>query len=714
MRQDDFVSSTRGEGARLELENTTPLGEPGLPRAVAFLERAASVGLALVLLLSAAFAIVAANTTSAALQDLRTANALNAAYQEARYDVAVEESLERKERAEPSAVTRADYRAVQAALAVAMRKIDADSDPVDRVRAAILRAHREYVTRSYGMPDTLGAHPSTAVGLERERTDPFFALVEKSVSARAARQRALTDQTFERLRRLQRDIITFAIILAVLRVVCFGVYIAILVIYKRRLAEAHRTQVSQLQEAARVDHLTGIGNHRAFKEVFRRAVSRASHSGETLTLALLDIDEMKLINDQSGHMHGDRVLQSFGRLLRVLSSESRPFRLGGDEFGVLLPNISPEKARSIVERLRLRAENTLSGATFSVGSASLTGPLCDEKTLHGQADAALYAAKRAGRNRSVIFDATVDEQWMVSPAKVRSLRNLIAADDMSIVFQPIWDVATGTILAYEALARPEWAGPQDVFDLAERVGRAHEIDAVCRRAALRRASELPEGVLLFLNVSPRSFEHGHLDPPHFAADVAAAGLPPSRVVVEITERSVVPVDVIKKVAKDMQRLGFRLALDDTGAGNAGLELLSQLCFDFVKIDRSIIVKAMTDRSAMGVMAGVIAIAKETGAYIIAEGIEDIRLLDFVCGYGWGEFNRRGVQGFLLRRPSPTMVAAGDVNDVQSILRQGIQKLSSAREGSPSALCATLPDGTASSVLAHVAAAERATPTRCLD
>jgi EAL domain-containing protein (putative c-di-GMP-specific phosphodiesterase class I) len=240
----------------------------------------------------------------------------------------------------------------------------------------------------------------------------------------------------------------------------------------------------------------------------------------------------------------------------------------------------------------------------------------------------------------------------------------------------IWDVTRCDVLAYEALARPPaqfgFDGPQDVFDLAERVGRAHEIDAVCRRATLRRASELPDGVLLFLNMTPHSLENGRLDPRQFAADVVAAGLSPHRVVIEITERSVAQIDVVIEVAKALQHLGFRLALDDTGAGNAGLEMLSQLAVDFVKIDRSIIVKALTDRSARAVMAGIIAIAKETGADVIAEGIEDMKMLDLVCGQDWDTIHKRGVrgvQGYLLRRPSATMVDAEATDDVKAILQE---------------------------------------------
>jgi diguanylate cyclase (GGDEF)-like protein len=676
-RKSDDLNADLSRDKKIARENVQPYGKPPLPRMVTFLERGAFLGLALVLLLSGGFAIVAAHSTSAALHELGIAASLNAAYQEARYDVATDKSLERNYRLEPSAIARADLRAAEATLAAALRTIIADSDPVDRAKSeAVLGAHQEYVAATHALFD---AQRSALVEhLDHYRADRLFAFVEQSVFTRAARQRILDDQILERVRMLQHDIIEIGIVLAVLRLVCFAAYIAVIVMYKRRISQAHRTEVLQLVEAALVDHLTGIGNHRAYKEDFERAVSRASLSGESLTLALLDIDEMKIINDQHGHMHGDQVLQSLGRLLQVLSAKSRAFRLGGDEFGVLLPNTSPDEARSVMEHLRTSAESTLFGGTISIGMATLAGLECDAETLQGQADAALYAAKRAGRNTLANFDATVDEMWLLSPARVRQLRNLIASDNISMVFQPIWDVVACSILAYEALARPAqefgFSGPQDVFDLAGRVGRAHEIDALCRRATLRRANELPDGALLFLNVTPQSLDHGHLDPRQFAAEVIAAGLSPRRVVIEITERSIVPVHVVIKVAKELQGLGFRLALDDTGAGNAGLEMLSQLLVEFVKIDRGIVLKAMTDRSARGVMAGIIAIAKETGAYVIAEGIEDFEMFDFVCGQDSGKLDRhrvRGVQGHFLRRPSATMVAAGGSDDARSILLRGV-------------------------------------------
>lgn len=640
------------------------------------MERTAFVAMVFVLLLSTGFAINAARSTSTALHQLQHAATLNAAYQEARYDAAMEESLEHKYRLEPSSIVRADYLIARTSLEAAMHNAIAASDPINGDEdAAVLRAHRAYVAATYAMFDAVDADRFDVLKHLDHMTNPVSTFVQKSVEARAAHQRILTDRIFEQINGLHRQIVEKAIFLAVLRLVCFGAYIAIIVIYQRRLGEAHRTELLRLEEAAMIDHLTGVGNHRAYKEDLRRAVSRASRYGERLTLALLDIDEMKIINDQSGHMHGDWVLQALGRQFQTLPVQARAFRLGGDEFGVLLPNTSPDEARNVMEELRKSVQSTI-GATISVGIVTLAGVECDDERLQSQADAALYSAKRAGRNTLETFDAAVDEMWRLSPAKVRQLRNLISSDDISIEFQPIWDVETSSILAYEALARPAreygFGGPQDIFDLAERIGDATEIDAACRRATLRRAKQLPDGILLFVNVVPRSLDHNHLDPLVFADEVIAAGLSPQRVVIEITERSTVQVDVLSKVANELRQLGFRLALDDTGVGNSGLEMLSKLAVDFVKIDRCIIVKALTNRGARGVIAGIIAIAKETGAYVIAEGIEDIPMLDLVCGPNSDKLHQgqvRGVQGHLLRRPSTTMVSPGESHSAKSILRQ---------------------------------------------
>ena len=669
------------------MQRVAPSGRAGTAEAVkaligtklVFIERCACIGLAALLVASGAFALYSAGTTRSALAAVAVANALNDRYQEARYAVGAEESLERKYRLEPSAEVRADHHHAEMTLAQAIRDAQTVSTPDDAKRnAAVLRVHEKYVRATAAMFAAVDAgRPDRALVLDHNAIDPVFDFVQRNVFSRAEQQRVNTNNILSHLHALQRLLIATSVVLAVLTLGCFLAYTAVLDVYKRRLGQAHRQELDQLSRAALTDNLTGVGNHRAYKEELERQIARAVRHGEPLALALLDIDEMKLLNDQNGHVFGDRVLVALGSLLAGLRAEDRAFRLGGDEFGVLLPLATAQSAHVLMERLRRSAQTSLSGATLSIGIAAFGGPSGDGEALHAQADAALYAAKRAGRNACAIFDADADEMWLLSPRRVRQLRDLIAEGAVSIAFQPIWDIAKCTILAYEALARPApgygFAGPQDAFDLAERVGRAHEIDAVCLRAALARAQDLPPDALLFLNVTPQSLDHGHLNVPDFVAQVRAAGLTPERIVIEITERSIANLNAIVNVARQLQAAGFGLALDDTGAGNAGLEMLSRLAVEYVKIDRAIIVQALTDRTARGVMAGIIAIARATGAYVIAEGIEDTAMLDLACGQAFEPIVQqrsvRGVQGYLLQRPAEKIVAVADAGESSEILRE---------------------------------------------
>jgi len=231
-------------------------------------------------------------------------------------------------------------------------------------------------------------------------------------------------------------------------------------------------------------------------------------------------------------------------------------------------------------------------------------------------------------------------------------------------------------LGYEALTRPapEYGlrGPQEAFDIAERIGRAHDLDALCRAAILARAAELPADALLFVNLSPQTLDHNILAGTALLDAVAAAGLTPDRVVLELTERSMARLDVVVREGARLRALGFKLALDDTGAGNAGLEMLSHLPVDFVKVDRSIVVGAADDGAARAVLAGIIAIARETGAYVIAEGIEDAEMLGLVRHAGGPSATRgegvRGAQGYFLGRPSPTIPTEATMEGFRGAIR----------------------------------------------
>jgi EAL domain-containing protein (putative c-di-GMP-specific phosphodiesterase class I) len=163
---------------------------------------------------------------------------------------------------------------------------------------------------------------------------------------------------------------------------------------------------------------------------------------------------------------------------------------------------------------------------------------------------------------------------------------------------------------------------------------------------------LPPGALLFVNVSPQVLDHESLAGRRLVDEVEAAGLGPERVVIEITERSTERLDVVMREAARLRQLGFKLALDDVGSGNAGLEMLLQVRFDFVKVDRGVVNSVLEDGPGRAVMAAVCAFASEARSFVIAEGIETQAALDSVerillrhhlsAGYG--------AQGFFLGRP----------------------------------------------------------------
>ena len=424
----------------------------------------------------------------------------------------------------------------------------------------------------------------------------------------------------------------------------------------RTLARRHSLVVKR----ATRDSLTGLGNHGSFQDELGRAVAVAARREEPLALAMVDLNDFKFTNDRYGHARGDEVLLEVAGVLDSGRSEDRAFRIGGDEFALLLPGSDGAEARVGLERRIAAARAGATDAVFTIGVAVLPpGSETDPAVLREQADAALYEGKRTGSDL-VVFDDVAELLAMVTPAKTRALHSLLDQPRIEIAFQPIWDLQDGRVLGLEALARP-WAGygfdgPADMFTVAEKIGRAHELDAVCRSATLARAHEIPEGVLLFLNVNPQSLTHGELAGDRLLRAVAAAGLDPSQVVLEITERSEARLSQVVADATRLRGIGFRIALDDVGAGNAGLEMLRELPVDFVKIDNSIIAAALEDVNAQAVLLAIIAYAGRAGAYVIAEGIESEQMLTFVQSADDLRVVNgppiKGGQGYLLGRPNP--------------------------------------------------------------
>lgn len=422
----------------------------------------------------------------------------------------------------------------------------------------------------------------------------------------------------------------------------------------RTLMRNHRVA---LQRATR-DGLTDLPNHRAFQDEFTHKVAAAARSGEALSLIVFDIDEFKFLNDRRGHPYGDAVLVRVAEVLRAGRTADRGYRIGGDEFAMLLTQTDSEGARIIAGRLGRSFGET--EVFVSIGTSTLR-PGQQATDLRAEADAALYEAKHRGGHQAVAFDEISDHVIINTSARMDVVREMIDQERVSTVYQPIWDLSSGSVLGLEALMRPATSdglsGPAEAFDLAEQIGRVHDLDVLCVSSALRDVPDLPYDALLFINLSPHTLDLDSRGNRWLHEAVTSAGLAPHRVVIEITERFSSNVDAVAACVQLLRDEGFQIALDDVGTGNSGLEMLQKINADFVKIDRSIVLAAATDRRARAVLVAMATYAHQTGAYVIAEGIEDRDTLAFLDDLDDGALRRQrtieGGQGYGLGRPAPT-------------------------------------------------------------
>jgi diguanylate cyclase (GGDEF)-like protein len=423
----------------------------------------------------------------------------------------------------------------------------------------------------------------------------------------------------------------------------------------RTLLRHHRLA---LQRATR-DGLTDLPNQGAFQEEFPQAVANALRHEETLALAVMDLDDFKFVNDRHGHHQGDDLLKRVAAVLRDGRSGDRVYRNGGDEFAALLPHTDSEGARVFARRLQ-RAM-TEAGVRMSIGvSAQRAGQPAD--SLRAEAEAALTEAKRRGGNRHTHFDDIRESAVVTTLEKKAAVRKLIDEGKVTTLFQPIWDLAAGRLLGVEALSRPdpsyELSGPFEAFDLAEQIGRVHELDVICATQALSSVPSLPPDALLFLNICPQTLDLDEDRDDWLLRAVERAQLAPERVVIEVTERFSARTNSVIKALTHLRAQGFKIALDDVGTGNSGLEMLRKVHAQYVKLDGSIVSAAVTEQGARAVMMAMATFARQTGAYVIAEGIEDEETLRFLRSIDHLDVRPsriiQGGQGYGLGRPSPTI------------------------------------------------------------
>jgi diguanylate cyclase (GGDEF)-like protein len=410
------------------------------------------------------------------------------------------------------------------------------------------------------------------------------------------------------------------------------------------------------QRQASADPLTSLPGRRPFRPALATALTHKTEP--TVTLALIDLDGFKQFNDRLGHSYGDRVLTGLADSFSELGASDTPFRLGGDEFAVIFPGSEEDRSAEALERVRTTLTGRFPSVTFSAGIASsmreAPAPL---QELWERADAALYEAKRRGRRQTVTF-GSMAAGHTVSAVKIQALTELLQDNTpFAVAFQPIWDLRGGVVLAHEALLRlPKGspiAGPQEAFDLAERLGLAAELDARAREAVITAVTGRKWEGLLFLNIHPDALADLNID--SLTAGLGAAGLEPRDVVLEVTEQAGLDhPEPIRSLARAHEK-GFRLALDDMGSSNAGLRALTLVRFDIIKVDREVISRFGTDTSSAATVAAAMTFIGQTGGWVVAEGIEDQQTLTALMQPEGGVGLRRepvlAGQGYLLGRPN---------------------------------------------------------------
>jgi diguanylate cyclase (GGDEF)-like protein len=387
------------------------------------------------------------------------------------------------------------------------------------------------------------------------------------------------------------------------------------------LAIANAVRYRRLIEVATTDPLTGLLRRSQFEQEL------AETRGQAISVLAIDVDHLKDVNDAGGHEAGDQILQAIAATLRDrLGDVGTLARTGGDDFAVLLPGFEASTAVAVAEELRRSVHAApvtewLARISIGLGSVAADG---DPRSAWDAALEALGQAKRYGRDR-------VEARVAAAPAEERRhtwdelIPQLFEEGGIEAVYQPIVRLADRHLVGYEALARPRgFASDTDVeglFAAARDAGLHRDLDWACRRAAVRRAHELPEGVPLFLNVGVWAL----IDPLHDVDQMLLLlrwnGIAPRDVVLELSEREAVhDLDRLRTVMAAYRAHGFRFSIDDVGEGHSTLDMLAAGAPDYIKIARSLVASADHAGSRAAINA-VVAFGRSASSTVVAEGVQ---------------------------------------------------------------------------------------------
>src|SRR3984885_3214253 len=439
---------------------------------------------------------------------------------------------------------------------------------------------------------------------------------------------------------------------------------------KVEIADREESQ-ARSQYLAYHDSLTGLGNRLLFKEQLEEALKDVSVTPHPLAVLFLDLDGFKAVNDTLGHSVGDLLLKSVAAKLRdILPRTDRIARLGGDEFAILqMSAAQPASSIALAEKIIeiICQPHDIDGHDVTVGASigvAVAHPGdTNTETFLKSADLAMYSAKADGRGTYRMFDPEMDAIVQTRRLLERDMRTALAQDGFRLYYQPLVNLQTKKVTAFEALMRwehPERGAvpPSEFIPVAEEMGLIVQLGEWALRQACAEAMEWPGDICISVNLSPLQFSKGNLVSTVVSA-LASSGLSAARLELEITE-SVLLEKSERNIAilNQLRDLGVRISMDDFGTGYSSIGYLRSFQFDKIKIDQSFVRDLLVDEGSLAIVRAIAGLGVSFGMTTTAEGVETEEQMRCLNLEGCIE-----VQGYLYSRPVP----AHEINDLLASL-----------------------------------------------
>jgi diguanylate cyclase (GGDEF)-like protein/PAS domain S-box-containing protein len=419
------------------------------------------------------------------------------------------------------------------------------------------------------------------------------------------------------------------------------------------------------------DTITGLANRTLFMERLTAAVAKNDSSGGTTALFVMDVDQLKTVNEQLGRLGGDQLLRQIATRLRGLVHESDTLaRIGGDKFAIVQPHTgAPNRAQALASRMETAfaqgfvVDGQMVKASVSMGMAIYPDHATDAEGLLKAAGFALQIAAEAGGGVSHMFShaeaqAAETKTGIISKQEkpgesqqlAQDLRAAIRRGEISLEYQPVFRARDLSLAGFEALARwrhplQGWVPPSVFIPLAEQAGVIHDIGGFVLETACAKAAAAGGNYVMAVNLSPLQFRDIQLAP-KISEILRRTGLNPSLLELEVTESLLIEdAAAAKSSLKALREIGVSVALDDFGTGYSSLSYLCDFPFTRLKIDKRFVHALGQDSNADAIVTAIMALARNLKLEVTADGVETAAQLSMLQELGCNL-----VQGFLLGRP----------------------------------------------------------------